>query len=148
MALSNILKENLIKIPLLSTNKDDVITELVQIFVNSKIINKSDNIVKLLFEREEIGSTGLSDGIAIPHAKTELVDNLTIAIGISKEGIDFDALDGNPSTLFFLLLARPEQSSQHMEALSEIAQKVSNKDFTTDILNAKSAKEVLTVFNR
>ncbi len=96
--------------------------------------------------REALGSTGLENGIAVPHAKTTAVTDLTIAIGISAPGIDFQALDGKPSTLFFLILAPPDKSGPHIEALAEIARMTRSTAFCKAIAAARSPAEVVELF--
>ena len=88
-------------------------------------------------------STGLQDGIAVPHGKTDAVSGLTLAIGISPNGVDYDALDGEPSKLFFLLVAPPDQSGPHVMALSDIAKLARSKAFCKALVHAESAQEVV-----
>jgi PTS system fructose-specific IIC component/PTS system nitrogen regulatory IIA component len=94
-------------------------------------------------EREEKMSTGLEKGIAVPHAKTDAVSSLKLAIGIAPEGIDFDSMDKEPSKLFFLLLAPPGQAGPHVEALSEIAKLANSTSFCKALINADNAREVV-----
>ena len=93
-----------------------------------------------------MASTGLEEGIAVPHAKTDAVKTLTIAIGISPEGVDFNSLDGKPSKLFFLMLAPPDQSGPHIEALAEIAKLSKSKAFINALINAKTPDEIVELF--
>ena len=88
-------------------------------------------------------STGLQDGIAVPHGKTPAVCRLKLAIGIAPQGIDFNALDDKPSQLFFLLLASPDQSGPHVQALAEIAKLVQSKSFCRTLINVENARQVV-----
>ena len=93
-----------------------------------------------------LGSTGLERGIAVPHAKTEAVDGMTMAVGIAPKGIDFNALDGEDSSLFFMILANPEQAGQHIEVLSDIAKVTKSSALCRLLLASVSAEEVMEIF--
>jgi fructose-specific phosphotransferase system IIA component len=143
MALIDLVEEKIVKIPLTSKDKPDVIRELVQTLKDADEINDFDDALKAVQDREDKQSTGLTDGIAVPHAKTSAVTSLKLAIGISPEGIDFDSIDQQPSKLFFLLLAAPGMSGPHVEALAEIAKIARSKSLCNALENAKDAKEVV-----
>ena len=143
MALIDLVIEKIIKIPLESTDKPDVLRELVQILKDADEITDFDSALKAVQDREDKQSTGLTDGIAVPHAKTSAVNSLKLAIGISPEGIDFDSMDKQPSKLFFLLLAAPGMSGPHVEALAEIAKLARSKTLCKALINAENANEVV-----
>ena len=119
MAVVNLIEEDIIKIPLEAKTKPDVIKELVDVLKKAGKIEDAESVFRAVMLRENMGSTGLEKGIAVPHAKTHKVNNLVLAIGVSPEGVDFDSLDGEPSKLFFLLIATPQQAGPHIEALSD-----------------------------
>ena len=148
MALFELIEKNVVKIPLKSQNKKDVMKELVKILKKSGKIRDSKTALTAVLKREDLASTGLGEGIAVPHAKTSAVSTLTMALGISPKGIDFDSLDDQPAHLFFMILAPPEQTGPHLQALTEIAQMNKNKDFCREIVNASSAAEVIGLFKR
>lgn len=143
MALIDQIREDVVKVPLEGRNKPDILRELVQVLADAGDITDTESAYRALLEREGRGSTGLEKGIAVPHAKTGAVEKLTIAIGIAPNGVDFDAQDGNPSKLFFLLLAAPDQSGPHIEALSEIARLTRSDAFCRALASAESPKEVV-----
>ncbi len=143
MALIDMMAEKIVKIPLESKDKPDVLRELVQILKDADEIDDFDTVLKAIQEREDKGSTGLEKSIAVPHAKTPAVSSLKLAIGIAPEGIDFDSLDKQPSKLFFLLVAAPDQSGPHVEALGEIAKLSRSNAFCRALVNADSAAEVV-----
>lgn len=143
MALIDLIDESVIKAPLAATNKPAVLKELVQLLVDAGRLAGSEDAYRALLERERQGSTGLERGIAVPHAKTPAVKDLTISIGVAPNGIDFDAVDGQPSRLFFLLLAAPDKSGPHIEALSEIARLTKSPAFCQTLSAAKSPQEVM-----
>ena len=143
MSLIDLIVEKIVKIPLESKDKPDVIRELVQILKDAGEIDDFDAVLKVIQEREFKGSTGLQDGIAVPHGKTDAVSTLKLAIGISPDGIDFDSLDGKPSNLIFLLVAPPGMSGPHVEALAEIAKIAQSKAFCKSLVSAGNSQEVV-----
>jgi fructose-specific phosphotransferase system IIA component len=147
MALLDLIRPDIIKVPLLSQNKNDVIRELIQILIDIGRLSDMERINNALLDREAMGSTGLEHGIAVPHAKIDMLKELHVSIGISHTGIDFQALDGKPSYLFFLLLAPPGQSGPHIEALADIARITRSQAFYGALINATSAQGVVDLFN-
>ncbi|UCE49070.1 MAG: PTS sugar transporter subunit IIA [Phycisphaerales bacterium] len=143
MALIDMVAEEIVKIPLESKDKPDVLRELVQILKDAGQIDDFDAVLDVVQERELKGSTGLEKGFAVPHAKSLAVCSLKLAIGISPDGIDFDSLDKQPSKLFFLLVAAPDQSGPHVEALSEIAKLSHSNALCKALVNADNAAEVV-----
>ena len=145
MTLIDLVIPEIVKIPLESKDKPDVLRELVQVLKDAGQIEDSNIVLKVVQEREDKQSTGLQDGIAVPHGKTAAVSSLKLAIGIAPEGIDFDSLDGQPTKLFFLLVAAPEQSGPHVEALAEIAKLARSKAFCQALAHADSAQTVVAL---
>ena len=106
-------------------------------------IDDLDAVLQAIQEREDLQSTGLESGIAVPHGKTPAVPSLRLAIGIAPDGIDFNSLDGVPSKLFFLLVAPPDQAGPHVEALGEIAKLAQSTAICRALINAENAAEVV-----
>ena len=146
MALLDLIKPELIKVPLAGVEKNDILYEMIGVLRDAGKINDVEEAFRVVRAREDQGSTGLADGIAVPHAKTKLVDKLTMAIGISPGGVDFSSLDGKPSQIFFMMLAPPDQSGPHIEALSEIARITRSGSFVRLLSQARNAKEVAELF--
>lgn len=146
MALIDLITTDVIKVPLVSTSKTDVLNELATLLFDAGKIVERQQVVDALHKRESLGSTGLENGIAVPHCKTTAVQTLTLAIGISPKGIDFEALDGQPSTLFFCMLAPPDQSGPHIEALAEIARLTQSQAFCRVLKAAANPEEVVELF--
>lgn len=146
MALIDLIKEEIIKTPLESNDKPEVLRELVQILIDAGEISDFDAVLKAVHEREDKLSTGLEDGVAIPHCKCSAVSTLKIAIGIAPQGIDFNSIDGKPSKLFFLMLASPNQAGPHVEALAEIAKLVRSKAFCRALISAENVQEIVELF--
>lgn len=143
MALIDLMVEDIVKIPLEATDKPEVLRELVQILKDADRISDFDGALDAVQTREDKMSTGLMDGIAVPHGKASAVSSLQLAIGISPAGIDFNSLDGQPTHLFFLLLAPPDQAGPHVQALAEIAKLAKSKAFCKALIHAENAAEVV-----
>lgn len=143
MAFVDLVSEKIVKIPLESKDKPDVLRELIQILKDAGEIDDAAAGLKAVQEREDKQSTGLEQGIAVPHGKSAAVSRLKLAIGIAPQGIDFDSLDGKPSTLFFLLLAPPNQSGPHVQALAEIAKLARSRAFCEALIHAENPRQVV-----
>jgi len=142
MALADLIRPEVVKVPLVGKTKNEVIRELVQLLLDAGRITELESVYDALLTREALGSTGLEQGIAVPHAKTRAVHRLTAAIGIAPQGVDFQSADGEPSKLFFLLLAPPDQSGPHIQALAEIARLAKSATFLRLLAGASSGTEV------
>ncbi len=147
MALIDLISSDVIRLPLVSRAKYEIIRELVDILRDAQKISDADAVYDAVIEREEKGSTGLEDGIAVPHAKSDAVDDLTLALGVAPAGVDFEALDGEPSHLIFLLVAPHDKSGPHIEALAEIAKITRSRAFCQSIINATSTNRVADLFS-
>ncbi len=132
-----------IKLGLEGQRKDEVIEELVELLVESCNVSDADTILNAVLSREREGSTGLEKGVAIPHAKSDAVNKLCIAIGISKDGVDFEALDGKSSHLFFLMVAPTNESGPHVQAIAKIVKMIKIDRFRSKLLKAKQPQEVI-----
>jgi fructose-specific phosphotransferase system IIA component len=146
MALVDLIEEKVVKVPLKSTDKFGIIEELVDLLDAAGRIEDRTKAMDALIARENQGSTGLEQGIAVPHAKTDSVSSIAVAVGVSPGGVDFEAMDGKPSHLFFLMLAPPDQPAQHVEILSEIARLTKSPAVMKLLLSASSPKDVVEVF--
>jgi len=147
MRLTQLLSEETIEVSLKQHKKESVIEELLVLAIKSGNINDRMKAFEDIMKREEMMSTGLEHGIAVPHAKTKAADDLTLSLGISKEGIDFDAADDKPSYLFFMLLAPEDAAGPNVKVLAEIARITKNKEFCRSLINASSPKEVLQLID-
>lgn len=130
-----------------SNSKLEVLKELVVNLGQTGKIKNVDNVFKAVIIRENQGSTGLGQGIAIPHAKSDDVLDVAIMIGISNKGIDFDSLDNAVAKVLFLIVANSNSASSHIEALSEIARLSRNETLIAKLGNAKNKEEVLALLN-
>ncbi len=137
------LPESAIVVDLKSQNKKEVLKELVKILDEAHSVRKPEQILDALHEREELGSTGIGQGIAIPHGKSECINHVIAALGISKKGIEFDALDGESVYLFFVLLAPTNASGVHLKILAKISRLLKDKFFRQALRESKSSEDVL-----
>lgn len=148
MKLSEIVPKEAIILDLKSKSKIEVMRELVRALKDSKIELDVEEVVQTLVERERLGSTGIGDGVAIPHGKVKGITKVVAAFGRSKKGVDFDALDGKPVKLFFLLLAPVESTDVHLQALAKSSKMLQNKKLREKLLSANSKDEIFEVFDK
>jgi len=141
MKLSEIIEEKDIISDLKANDKNSALEELAEVIVNHEPSIKKEDIVKVLVERERLGSTGIGDGVAIPHGKLSGVKQPMISFGRSKKGMDFDTMDGQPAYLFFLLIAPENSSGIHLEILARIAKILKNSTFRKKLMEAGTRKE-------
>lgn len=143
--LKSMITKECISLNLTAKSKNDVIDELVNMLFKNGKLNDPKEYKKQILKREEESSTGLEEGIAIPHAKTAAVKVPTVAIGISKDGVDFNSLDGEPSKLFFMIAAPANAKDSHIEVLSQLSTSLLEDDIREGILNAKSKEEIINI---
>ena len=137
--LPDLLIPERVKVPLASHSKDEVLRELVQLAMPSASQAALDSVVSAVLEREKLLSTGIGSGIAIPHGRTNQVDTLILAAGVAPVPIDFDALDGKPVSLFFLLLGPESTAGAHVRALGRISRIVRHESVRDELTRATSA---------
>lgn len=137
--LSDLLSPERVKVPLASQSKDDVVRELVQLALPSSSAASLERIVTAVRDREQISSTGIGHGIAIPHGRTSEVESIIVAAGVAPSPIDFDALDGRPVSLFFLLIGPESAAGAHVRALGRISRILRNESVREDLSHASSA---------
>ena len=145
MKLTDFINKDAVCIDLKSKDKTDALYKLVDILLKSEEINNSnrDELFNILYEREKLGSTGVTNGAAIPHGKSDLVKGITVAIGIFPDGIDFDSLDGQKTCIFALLIAPSNFEVPHLRVLAKISRLFGNKTFKQALINAKSPEDVI-----
>ncbi|MEI6232972.1 MAG: PTS sugar transporter subunit IIA [Planctomycetota bacterium] len=144
MKLAEIIPEGGILDDLKSTTKEEVVKEMVQALVKAGRIDDatSKKVVKALMDREELGSTGIGAGVAVPHARHDSITELLGAFGRSKKGISFDALDGEPVHVLFMLLSSKGASGAHLESLAYISRLVRDDKYVKSLRDAKDAADL------
>jgi len=141
MKVIDILPIENIKIPLNSSTKDEIITELVDLISDSNPLVNRNVILKSIFEREATMSTGIGHGVAIPHGKTKGVKQIIASFGTSPQGINFNALDGNPVYIFFMIATPEGAAGPHLRCLSRISRLLNSEKFRNDLIVAASSEE-------
>ena len=145
MNLLDILSKKSTVVGLEGETKEDIITELVDSLEVGEVISDRDKVLEAVLEREKIMSTGIGDGIAIPHGKSESVIKLAAALGTQRRGVDFEALDGEPAYVFFLLVSPANVSGPHIKALARISRLLKNDDFKKRLVAAPTPEEIMSV---
>jgi PTS system nitrogen regulatory IIA component len=142
MHLSDILEEKNVIPDLKAKDKRGVLEELVDTIVrNDPSLDKS-SLVKVLLERERLGSTGIGDGVAIPHGKFHGIKTPIVSFGRSRKGLDFETMDGEPAYLFFLLVAPENSASIHLKALAKIAKILKSSSFREALIKVPTKEEL------
>ncbi len=147
MKLTDILDESSIVADLQASDKGEVLKTLVDAVSTTHPTIDKQEILEVLLEREELGSTGIGDGIAIPHGKAASLDRIISGFGLSKSGIEFDSLDGKPAYLFFLLVAPENSAGVHLKALARISRMLKNTDFRQKLLTANSQQDIYQIIS-
>lgn len=145
MKLVDILSPQAISVDLKATGKKAALEELCQLISATGKLADPKQMVDVLMERESLGSTGIGQGVAIPHGKTPAVGEQVAALGISRRGLDFEALDGEPVYIVFLLIAPADAAGNHLKALAKISRLLKDKFFRQALRDTKSPDEVLKI---
>lgn len=147
MKILDTLKEGAIIAELNATDKKGVLEELTAPVAEASGVNHEE-IVRVLLERERLGSTGIGGGIAIPHGKLQSIESLLMGFGRSRSGVDFEAMDGKPAHIFFLLLAPENSTGAHLKMLARLSQLLKNSVFKERLMNAADWRELYTVIEK
>lgn len=143
MKISEVITKETIKLNLKSVEKEEVFGEMIQLLVHAGKVSNRQVALNRIEEREAQMSTGIGNGLALPHAQVPELDEICIALGISQEGIEYDSFDDQPVYVLFMILSREGEAAPHLEALAEISRLCSNQDFLERLRNAKTVEEVL-----
>lgn len=144
MKILEVLAKEAILEDLKGTDKKSILEELVGPV--SKISGVSDDLlVKVLMDREQLGSTGIGGGVGIPHGKLKDLEALVLGFGLSRNGVDFESMDGKPTHIFFLLLTPENSTGLHLKLLARISRLLKNESFREKLLNAVDREEIFNV---
>ena len=129
---------------MVAEDKEAAIEELIVGLISAETIAEEDreSITKAIMKREELGSTGIGRGVAVPHTKHPSVEKLVGTVGISEEGVDFDSLDGEKVQLFFLLISPPDRPGDHLRALENISRQLRDDSFCKFLKQSKSSSDI------
>lgn len=144
MKFADFVSREAIRADLQAGEKEAVIREMVNALLDAKKIDQEqyESIVRAILKREELGSTGIGRGVAVPHTKHPSVDELVGAVAVSSRGVDFDALDGDKVYLLFLLISPPDRPGDHLRALENISRQLRNDDFCRFLKQSKSSDDI------
>ena len=147
MKILDFLKKEAIITNLSFQNKKETLEELAAPVAKAL---KTDNeiLVRALMEREQLGSTGYDNGVGLPHAKLKSIRDTVLSFGVSKKGIDFDSLDGNPTHIFFLLLTSENSAGIHLRLLAKISKILKNENFRKKVIKAETSEEILSIIKK
>ena len=144
MKFADFVNPEAIRANLGATDKEAVIREMVQALLDAGGIEKDEfeSIVKAILKREELGSTGIGRGVAVPHTKHPSVEKLAGTVAVSTDGVDFESLDGEKVYLFFLLISPPDRPGDHLRALENISRQLRNDTFCRFLQQSKTAEDI------
>jgi PTS system nitrogen regulatory IIA component len=144
VTLADILRESCVVADIKGATKREILYEMVETLKKAKLIDDIESVVEVIMEREKLGSTGIGDGVAIPHGKMKRLNTILCVAGRSKEGVNFDAVDRQPVHIFFLVLAPEDSASMHLKVLSHISKVLRDQSFKKKILKLADAHDIYT----
>jgi len=142
MTMGEILRESCVIADLKSKTKREIFVELIDTLKDANLVEDAEKALNVVLEREKLGSTGIGDGVAIPHGKMKGLRSILCAFGKSQEGVDFDAVDSKPVHIFFLLLAPEDSASLHLMTLSRVSKLLRDPSFRKRLLELSSPHEI------
>jgi fructose-specific phosphotransferase system IIA component len=148
MKLSKSIQKKALLLGMKASNKREALEELVDLLCKAYKLKDRSTILEAIRAREEKQSTGIGMGLAVPHAKTHVVDKLYVAFGRSEEGIDFDTIDGEKARLFFILVSPRDVSGPHIKALAGISRLIKHEEFRRDLLECTDENEFIDLVKK
>ena len=145
MKISELLKPGAVADDLRGTTKNETLAELTDLMLRVESGLDREQVLHVLQERERLGSTGIGDGVAIPHGKLKNIDRLLLSFGRSRKGVDFDSMDGKPAYLFFLLIAPEESVGVHLKTLARISKLLKNPAVRNRLRDAEDQAELYRI---
>jgi len=149
MKFSDFVSREAVRADLKAEDKEGVIREMASALEKAKKIapGEFESIVKAILKREELGSTGIGRGVAVPHTKHPSVERLVGTVAVSRGGVDFDSLDGEKVQLFFLLISPPDRPGDHLRALENVSRQLREDTFCRFLKQAKSTEDILLLLD-
>ena len=147
MKISDILGRDRIVSQLSSQTKEGILRELVHALAKGAQPINEGRVIEILLERESLGSTGIGEGVAIPHGKSKEVREIMATFGRSLSGMDFQSLDGKPTHLFFLLIAPENSAGTHLKALAQVSRLMKDPSFRKRLMEARTSEELYAIFS-
>lgn len=146
MNIIDLLSPEAVKVPLVATEKHEAIDELVDVLADADLVPQAKELKRVVWEREQQRSTGIGEGLAIPHGKTASLDRLVMAVGKPAQPLDFDAIDQKPVKLLVLLASPPNKTAEHIQALGKVSRLMSDPTFRGQAYSCESAEELYELF--
>ncbi len=144
MKIAEILQEQCVVADIRGKTKREIITELVEALAKARLVKDVEPVVNVVMDREKLGSTGIGNGVAVPHGKLKNINNIMCAFGRSQNGVDFDAVDRAPVHIFFLVLAPEDSASLHLKVLSRITKILRDQSLRKKIIKLTNVRELYT----
>jgi fructose-specific phosphotransferase system IIA component len=148
MKITDILTEQFVRTNLPGSTKDDVLNAMIEIASTSERVTDKEKVRNAILEREKIMSTGVGSGFAIPHGKTDAVNDIVGAFAVTSQPIDYKSLDEQPVRIIFLLVGRDNMVGPHIKLLSRISRLMNKEDFRNKLLAAVSPSQILDLFKQ
>lgn len=145
MKINDILSLDTILAEIKANNKESVIEELADFLYQKNMVSDKSEVVRVLLEREQLGSTGIGENVAIPHAKMKGIDKIIAVFGISKKGIEFDSLDRKPVNFIFMLIVPENATGTHLKALARVSRLLKNQKFKSCLLQATDNQAIYKI---
>jgi len=147
MKLAELLSPDLISVPLTSPAKKNVIHDLLDLLFKKDLVKNKEQALDDILTREKHLSTGMENGLAVPHAKSDSVEKLIVAFGIHPQGIEFESLDGEPALFIFLVMSPRDTSGPHIQALASISRSLKDEQTRQRLLTASSKEDIYAIFS-
>ena len=147
MQLTKYIEDENIDLDFKANSKEEALKKLAELISRGRNV-KIDEILKVLSEREELGSTGIGNEVAIPHGKLNINEELIGAIAVSKEGVEFDSLDGKPVKIFFVFISSPEATNLHLKVLARVSKLLMDENIRDRLINASSYEDIKKIINQ
>ncbi len=142
MKVADFLRPEWTMAEITSQDKEGVLAQMVEALESTGTVSDKERAVAVLLEREQLGSTGIGEGIAIPHGKMSELNEVVSVFGRSVSGVDFDSMDGAPVNIFFLLMAPEDSASLHLKALARISRLLKSRSFRDDLMKCSTSEEI------
>lgn len=148
MKITDVIDEQLVKLNLPGSTKEEIINAMIELVGKSPKVMDKEKVREAIFEREKIMSTGVGNGFAIPHGKSDSVSDMVAAFGVTAQPIDYQSLDEKPVRLVFLLVGKDNMVGPHIKLLSRISRLMSREEFRNRLLEMQSSKDVIETFRQ
>jgi len=148
MKIMDLLNKETILFGLKAKDKDSAITEMTDALVKLHKLKSSSEVIELLLQREKLGSTGIGQGVAIPHCRCDMVKEPMALLAISKEGLDFNSLDSSPVHIIFMLVGSADSAGEHLQIMAKISRILKDKIMRQSLMDTKTAEDVIAIIQK